>query len=206
MAPIEGNSFYAVEVCTDILNTQGGPRRNENAEVLDTAGEPIPHLYSAGELGGMTAFQYQGGTNIAECIIFGKIAGENAAKEKEALPAYTAAQPVESEIRFTPGSTTDLAESQAPEVELGENEYLGVSHNGMGGDVYVKVTKDGDTIANIEVIQHSETPGISDPAFETVPAVIVAANSTEVDGASGATISSNAIKEAVNDALSQNQQ
>ncbi len=33
--------FYAIEVMPDILNTQGGPRRNGKAEVLDRDGRPI---------------------------------------------------------------------------------------------------------------------------------------------------------------------
>ena len=204
MSPITGDSFYAIEVCANILNTQGGPRRNENAEVLDVQGNPIPHLYSAGELGGITAFQYQGGGNIAECIVFGQIAGANAAAEKDALPAYEAAQPVESNIQYTLGAMTDLAASaEAPQVDLGENEYLGVSHNAMGGDLYVKITMDGDKIAAVEVVAQSETVGIGDKAIETVPGAIVEAGSTDVEGVSGATITSNAIKEAVEDALSQ---
>lgn len=60
--------------------------------------------------------------------------------------------------------------------------------------------KDGK-IANVEVIEHDETPDISDPAIEQIPAAIVEKNSTEVDSVSGATVTSNAIKEAVNKAL-----
>ncbi len=204
MAPITGGTYYAVELTAAMLNTQGGARRNENAEVLDRSGNPIPHLYSAGEFGGITAFQYQGGGNIAECVIFGQIAGKNAAAVKnDTLPAYTAAEKVTSNIVHTPGVTTDLAASEAPDVTLGENEYLGVSHNGMGGDLYVKVTMDGDKISTVEIVQHAETDGISDPARDQIPGAIVEANSTEVDNVSGATITSKAIKEAVEDALSQ---
>ncbi|MDM8223619.1 FMN-binding protein [Ligilactobacillus salivarius] len=43
----------------------------------------VPHLYGAGELGGISAGRYQAGENIAECLIFGKIAGLNAARVKE---------------------------------------------------------------------------------------------------------------------------
>ena len=89
---------------------------------------------------------------------------------------------------------------------LAEGEYLGVSHSGMGGDLYVKVTMDGDTIAKVEVVDHKETDGISDPAISQIPDAIVAANSAEVDSISGATITSNAIKEAVSDALNQAKQ
>ena len=47
--------YYAVRIVPNILNTQGGPQRNENTEILDTKGNPIPHLYSAGEFGGITS-------------------------------------------------------------------------------------------------------------------------------------------------------
>ena len=91
--------------------------------------------------------------------------------------------------------------ANAEEVELAENEYIGES-NGFGGPVKVKVTMDGDKIANIEVLSHTETAGVSDPAFETIPAAILNAQSTEVDAVSGATVSSKAIMAAVEDALS----
>lgn len=79
----DGGPYYAMPGIPLILNTQGGPRRNKDAQVMGADGEPIPHLYSAGELGSMNAFQYQGGCNLSECLIFGRIAGENAAAEKQ---------------------------------------------------------------------------------------------------------------------------
>ena len=63
------------------LITQGGPRHNEKAQVLNSFKEPIKHLYVAGELGSFWGFIYQGCGNNAESLIFGHIAGENAAKE-----------------------------------------------------------------------------------------------------------------------------
>jgi predicted oxidoreductase len=66
-----------------MYNTQGGPKRNEKAEVLDRDGNPIPHLYSAGELGAMWSDAYNGGGNIGESTAFGRIAGENAAAAKD---------------------------------------------------------------------------------------------------------------------------
>ncbi|MCD7818056.1 MAG: FAD-binding protein [Lachnospiraceae bacterium] len=192
--------YYALEVIPVMLNTQGGPKYNVNAEVLDHDGNAIPHLYSAGELGGICSFQYQGGGNIAECLIFGKIAGENAASEKDTLPEYNG-QVVESSLKYTLGVENDLF-STTSEVELGDNEYLGTSHNGMGGDVVVKVTVDDNgTITAVEVISHSETEGIGSVAVDELPAKIVEAGSTDVDMISGATITSKAILEAVENAL-----
>jgi succinate dehydrogenase/fumarate reductase flavoprotein subunit len=39
-------------------------------------------LYAAGELGSLFAWLYEAGGGLAECIVFGKIAGLNAAAEK----------------------------------------------------------------------------------------------------------------------------
>nr|WP_300093985.1 FMN-binding protein [Sedimentibacter sp.] len=72
---------------------------------------------------------------------------------------------------------------------------------GFGGDVTVTVTVDGDDILTVEAVGADETPGIGSNAIEQLPAKIVEADSTEVDGVSGATYTSNAIKEAVNAAL-----
>lgn len=78
MRAFEG-TLYALPLQPAMLNTQGGPRRNAKAQIVDTMGEPIPHLFSAGELGGVNTFYYQGTGNIGECLVFGKMAGTNAA-------------------------------------------------------------------------------------------------------------------------------
>ncbi len=95
-----------------------------------------------------------------------------------------------------------VEEAPAEEEALGPNEYIGVGVSEIGGEIRVKVTMDGDRIAKIEVLSHGETPGISDPAFSTLPDAIIAANSTQVDCVSGATRTSEALIAAVNDALS----
>ena len=61
-----------------LLNTQGGPRRNARAEVLDVHGQPIPGLYSAGELGSMWGQLYPGAGNIGEALVTGQIAARSA--------------------------------------------------------------------------------------------------------------------------------
>ncbi len=82
MATIADPPYYAMEMVPAFTNTQGGPRRNRDAQVLDTNRKPIPRLYSAGEMGSIFSYHYQGGGNIAECIAFGRIAGERSAAEK----------------------------------------------------------------------------------------------------------------------------
>ncbi len=81
VAPFGDGPVYAVELSPSMINTQGGPRRNEKAEVLSPDGSSIPRLYSAGELGSIYSYLYQGTGNIGECLAFGRIAGRNAAAE-----------------------------------------------------------------------------------------------------------------------------
>jgi succinate dehydrogenase/fumarate reductase flavoprotein subunit len=80
-APIEQGPFYAIELSPSMLNTQGGPRRNERAQVVRPDGAPISRLYSAGELGSIYSYLYQGTGNIGECLAFGRIAARNAVAE-----------------------------------------------------------------------------------------------------------------------------
>jgi hypothetical protein len=82
LAPIARRPFYAVELSPSMLNTQGGPRRNEKAQIVRPDGSPIARLYSAGELGSIYSYLYQGTGNIGECLAFGRIAGRNATAEQ----------------------------------------------------------------------------------------------------------------------------
>lgn len=72
---------------------------------------------------------------------------------------------------------------------------------GFGGMVKVAVTTDGDKIIDVSVTGDAETQGIGSNAIEQLPQKIVAANSTDVDVVAGATVTSEAIKNAVKDAL-----
>lgn len=199
----ESGPYYAVKMVPVVLNTQGGAVRNENAEVLDTDGNPIPHLYSAGEFGGICAFQYQGGGNIAEVIIFGRLAGENAAKEKEYNS--TVLTEVKSNIVYIPGYQSDLKEADYSDIELGENEYLGVGTGGMGGDIAVKVKIVEGKIEAIEVVMDNETEDRIAKVIEQLIPSIIENQSTDVDTVSSCTLSSNAVIEAVNNAIAESQ-
>lgn len=81
-APIEKGPYYALPLYPTLVNTQGGPRRNEKAQIISALGKPIARLYGAGELGSMWGPIYQGACNNAEALVFGRIAGRSAADEK----------------------------------------------------------------------------------------------------------------------------
>lgn len=203
MRAFDGKKYYAMYMVSGLLNTQGGPKRSANAEVLDTQGNPIQHLYSAGECGGITVCMYQGGTNIAECITFGRIAGKNAAAVKDALPTYTV-EAVES-APAQPGDIDDLV-GEEETYETADNQYIGKAQ-GMDDEIVVRVTVDDGKISQVEVLKQNETEGIGVPATEQLPEKFVGLDTEEainaVDGISGATITSNALKQAVVNALLQ---
>jgi succinate dehydrogenase/fumarate reductase flavoprotein subunit len=81
MQPLDRPPYYAIPIWPSLSNTQGGPRRDEKARVIDVFGKEIPRLYSAGELGSIWGSLYPGAGNVSECIVFGRIAGRNAAQE-----------------------------------------------------------------------------------------------------------------------------
>ncbi|VDG23961.1 NAD(P)H-dependent oxidoreductase [Lactiplantibacillus mudanjiangensis] len=195
MRTFDDGPYYAIAAANDVLNTQGGPQRNEQAQILATSGQPIPHLFGAGELGGIVANCYQGGGNLAECLIFGKLAGEHAAADKADADDVTAAEM---------NGMNDLVDAEnAANVTLGADQYLGRSNSGLGGQIMVRVTYRDQAIQKVEVVQHHESEDVGLVAIDQVPKEIVAANSTDVDAISGASASSRAIKEAVQDALKQ---
>lgn len=78
MTKIEKAPFYAIYCVPTFVNTDGGPVRNANGQVIDREGNPIPNLYAAGEFGSVWSNMYNGGGNLAERIAFGRITVEHA--------------------------------------------------------------------------------------------------------------------------------
>lgn len=82
LKPVEKAPFYALPLYPGGPNTKGGIAANAAREVLTWDGKPIPRLFTAGEISSALKFVYQGGGNLTECIVFGRIAGKNAAALK----------------------------------------------------------------------------------------------------------------------------
>lgn len=82
MGPVEKPPFYALPLFPGGPNTKGGLKANARRQVLDWEGNPIPRLYTAGEISSVFKYVYQAGGNLAECIVCGRVAGMNAAMEK----------------------------------------------------------------------------------------------------------------------------
>lgn len=92
-----------------------------------------------------------------------------------------------------------------PEIESGvytPGTYTGVGQ-GMNGEVSVNVTFSADAITAIEIGNHAESAGISDPAIAQIPQAIIDSQSLNVDVVAGASMTSRAILEAVKEAVTQ---
>lgn len=78
--------FYAIRLWPKVHYTPGGLGINSEAQVIDLRGRPIPHLFAAGEVcGGIHGASRLGSCSLTECIIFGRIAGQNAAHADEVM-------------------------------------------------------------------------------------------------------------------------
>lgn len=97
--------------------------------------------------------------------------------------------------------------AKAESTGLNEGQYTPGSYVGTGigkgGELSVSVLFTEDAISEISIIEHAETPEISDPAIERIPAEIIANQSLGIDAVSGATLTSNGIIDAVADAVVQ---
>ena len=78
---LDSPPYLGYAVTCGITFTFGGLKIDTNTQVQDNSDMPIPGLFAAGELtGGLFYNNYPGGSGLMSGAVFGKIAGENAAK------------------------------------------------------------------------------------------------------------------------------
>ena len=82
LGAIEVAPFYAVELKSGALGTNGGARTNASAQILDVDGAPIAGLFGAGNvISCPTGSVYAGaGGTLGPALTFGYIAGRAAAR------------------------------------------------------------------------------------------------------------------------------
>lgn len=79
---VEKAPFYATPRKPAVHHTMGGLKIDTNTHVLDENGQPIKHLYAAGEVaGGIHAGNRLGGNALTDIFTFGRIAGKTAVDE-----------------------------------------------------------------------------------------------------------------------------
>lgn len=84
LGPVDIAPFYAAKTIPAICDTAGGLKINDSAQVVSVFDKVIPRLYATGATtGGWRGKLYPGsGTAVSFTITFGRIAGQNAAKEE----------------------------------------------------------------------------------------------------------------------------
>ena len=82
--PLGPGPYYALRLTPKVHHCMGGINMNVKAQATDiTTDKPIPGLYAAGEVtGGVHGAVRLGSCATLDCLIFGRIAGQNAAKDK----------------------------------------------------------------------------------------------------------------------------
>lgn len=190
--PLDQPNYYAALCSPAIHHTMGGVKINTNTEVLKEDGSVLAGLFAAGEVtGGVHGANRLGGNAVSDIVVFGRIAGSAAEK-------YVADNGGNTEAEIT------VAEAAAATPEA-EGNYTDGAYTGTGagknGEITVLVTVSGGNVVSVELTEHSETAGIYEAAESGVVSEIIRTQSTDVDSIAGATITSDAIKEAVANAL-----
>ncbi|MDD5168361.1 MAG: flavocytochrome c [Syntrophales bacterium] len=82
--PLIKGPYYALRLTPKVHHCMGGVNMNTMAQATDIlTDKPIPGLYAAGEVtGGVHGAVRLGSCATLDCLIFGRIAGQNAVKEK----------------------------------------------------------------------------------------------------------------------------
>ena len=76
--------FYAIKIAPGIHHTMGGVKIDTQTRVISTNGEPIENLFAAGEVtGGVHGGNRIGGNAVADIVVFGRIAGDQASQNAE---------------------------------------------------------------------------------------------------------------------------
>jgi uncharacterized protein with FMN-binding domain len=195
MVPVKTGPFFALKIGPTYFNTMGGPRRNQYGQVINVEGYPIEGLFSAGELGSIFCDMYNGGGNLGETMVFGRISGQNAA--------------LRAQGQFTGESKAAITWQGEEEITYGETMLTGSfkdgtyegSGTGFIAKIVVNVTIAGGKISGIEIVSSQETATLGGTALAGYTMAIIEKQSFDVDVISTATNTLYGLEEAVNDAL-----
>lgn len=81
--PTDTAPYYVARLWPKVHHTMGGLHTNMDTQVIDQDFNPIPGLYAAGEVtGGTHGAVRLGSCAITDCVVFGRIAGQNAAAQE----------------------------------------------------------------------------------------------------------------------------
>ena len=197
LVPVRTAPFYALKLGPTMLNTQGGPRRNKFAQVVRPSGSPIQGLFSAGELGALWPDMYNGGGNIGECCVFGRLSGANAADR--ALGKFEGAADVVEVIEDLSAQSKTFSYEGT---HYADGTYEGVG-KGFGGDIKLVAKVEGGKFVDIQVVEHHETEGIGTVAFPDLIEQAKQGCNAWTDAVSGASLTTHGFEEALSKIIAQ---
>lgn len=196
----------------NLAECHGGVRINTDAQVLDVEGNVIPHLYASGNDVGTNIFGVPGnypgcGCYVSFAVCYGRIAGRNLAAEEEGVNVVVEADPFTDEDVVI---NIVEEEEEETEVDLTDATYVDGTYDGVGqgrgGEIYITIEITDGVISVLELTDEGETVGIGGhEAIEdgTYAEQIEEAQGVDIDGVSGATLTTDGVIEALTDALSQ---
>jgi fumarate reductase flavoprotein subunit len=194
--PLNNPPYYACICAPAVHHTMGGVKINTDTEVIKKDGTKIPGLFAAGEVvGGVHGANRLGGNAVTDIVVFGRVAGSKACDYVKEHGGVT-----ERTMKLSEETKSEAK----PEVQgnYKDGTYTGTG-KGNNGDITVEVIVEGGNVTTISLTDQHETPGIYETAEQEVTALIIKKQTTDVDSVSGATYTSNGIKEAVENALKQ---
>lgn len=112
------DTFHVAQMTPVLHFTMGGVEINASAEILGGKGT-IPGLFACGELaGGVHGANRLGGSSLLGCVVFGRVAGDSAARYMLAenlngkaaqrlglVGGHVAGQPLETKVRIDPSNS-----------------------------------------------------------------------------------------------------
>lgn len=196
--PVVKAPFYAAKIGVALLAIVGGLSVNTDLQVLNTERKPIEGLYATGNCSGdLYAIDYpinMEGNSNGRCLIWGYLLGETMGKLTASGDALTSREEL-AEL------SKDVSTIVVSDKVYKDGVYTG-SGTGRNGAIDVTVTVENGKISNIVVDNHAESSDIGGSALEKLVKNAIAANSADIDAASGATMTSDGFRTAVAQALS----
>ena len=195
--PVEEGPFYAAKVGVALLAVVGGLSVNTDLQVLNNEKEPIPGLFATGNASGdLYAIDYpinMAGNSNGRCFIWGYLLGQRMPGFPDTGEELT---PYDELIALRGEEAAVVADTTV----YNDGVYEGVG-TGRNGEIKVAVTVTDGKIAAVEVLEHAESADIGAAALPKLVDQAVAANSAAIDGASGASMTSEGFRQAVAMAL-----
>lgn len=121
---------------------------------------------------------------------------------KENEVKETSEEKQEAAVSETQESTAETKETPSKDMTIDDGTFEGVA-TGHNGEVKLSVTFKDNKIEAINIDESSETPVIADTGFEEITKRIIEHQTSNVDNITGATVTSNAVKSAVGQAIDQ---